>query len=364
MTGDPANRLETVGTNEAAPVRATERLGRSVEDPEGVDVMRAPSNHGRKLPIVAAGLLVATVLAAPHPAFAGKLSWLDDVVQEVVVEAKASGKAAARGGDGASAKVVGRLFAHEADEGLETLARRYDDLARLGRRIEEPSEALLEARFQRLIRPEPEMARTFKALKPAEKRLVVEMGETAQRLARRYPGQAETMIRRLGTEGLSAVRLYGDDVAEVLVKEGPETVGILRKTGQGGWKFFTGTVLPHKKKLIAAGVFAAFLANPDKFVDFAGRATEYAVREFSRAGIQLAGSVSGGAARGLESALAGTLGRYGVSAGVARYVGMGLAGLVVLGALAVLLGLPLAWMLRPFRWIFGLVRGTRPARVA
>ena len=115
------------------------------------------------------------------------------------------------------------------------------------------------------------------------------MGETAQLLARRYPGEAETMVRRLGTEGLSAVRVFGDDVAEVLVKEGPESLGVLRKTGRGGWSFFTHEVLPHKKKLAAAGVLAAFLANPDKFVDYAGQATEYAVREFARAGIQLAG---------------------------------------------------------------------------
>src|SRR5581483_11198670 len=104
--------------------------------------------------------------------------------------------------------------------------------------------------------------------------------ETAQRLARRYPDQAETMIRKLGTEGLSAVRVFGDAVAETLVKEGPESLGVLRKTGRGGWSFFTHEVLPHKKKLAAAGVLALFLANPEKFVDYAGKATDYAVREF------------------------------------------------------------------------------------
>ena len=143
-----------------------------------------------------------------------------------------------------------------------------------------------------------EGAKTFAALAPAEKRLVVEMGETAQLLAHRYPGQAERMIKELGTEGMSAVRVFGDDVAEVIVKEGPQSVGILRKTGRGGWEFFTSQVLPHKKKLIAAGVMAAFLADPDRFVDYAGRATEYAVREFAKAGVTLAGAVTGGAARG------------------------------------------------------------------
>src|SRR4051794_12810242 len=122
----------------------------------------------RPTPILALGLLLATLIL-PLPAQAGKLSWLDDVVQEGVQEAKAGGKAAARGADGTTARAASRLFIREADEGLEVVARRYDDLARLGRRIDQPSEALLEARFGRLLRADPEAARTFKALAPAEK---------------------------------------------------------------------------------------------------------------------------------------------------------------------------------------------------
>lgn len=290
------------------------------------------------------------VLALTSPARAGKLSWLDDLVQEVVRDAEAGGKAAVRGSDSAAGRAAGRLFAHEADEGLEILAKRYDDLARAGRRAQQPGEALLQSRFARLTRNDPEAARAFAALVPAERRLVVEMGETAQQLARRYPGQAETMIRKLGTEGLSAVRVFGDDVAEVIVKEGPESIGVLRKTGRGGWNFFTKQVLPHKKKLAAAGVLAAFLANPDKFVDYAGQATEYAVREFSKAGVQLAGAVGGGAARGVESAVAQSLAAYGLNFAIFRYVGMALAALVILGSVMVLVGLPVRWLFKPFIW--------------
>ena len=92
------------------------------------------------------------------------------------------------------------------------------------------------------------------------------------------------MVRQLGPEGLTAVRVFGDDVAEVLAKEGSQSLGVLRKTGRGGWSFFTNQVLPHKKKLAAAGILAAFLANPEKFVDYTGQATEFAVREFAKAG--------------------------------------------------------------------------------
>jgi hypothetical protein len=304
-------------------------------------------------------LALALGLLVPGWSFAGKVSWLDDVVQEVIIEARAGGKAGLGEGSAAT-RSAGRLFAREADEGLETLARRSDALARSAHRAESPSEALLQARFNRLLRPEPETARAFAALAPAEKRVVVEMGEAAQQLARRYPGQAETMVRKLGTEGLAAVRVYGDDVAEVVVKEGPEALGVLRKTGRGGWEFFTGTVLPNKKKLIAAGVLAAFLADPDKFVDTAGRATEYAIQQFARAGVALAGAVGAGAARGLESSIGDVLASYGLNVGILRYLGMGLAGLVIVGSALVVAGLPIRWMLRPVTWplkmIFGRAR--------
>jgi hypothetical protein len=311
-------------------------------------------------------LTLAPGLAMPSIVEAGKLSWLDEVVQEVVREAKVGGRGAVRGGDAAStgAHAAGRLFVHEADEGLEIVARRSEDLARAGRRVDRPTEALLHERFARLLRHDPEAVRTFSSLPAAEKRLVVEISETAQRLARRYPDQAETMIRRLGTEGLSAVRVYGDDVAGVLVQEGPESLGVLRKTGRGGWSFFTREVLPHKKKLAAAGVLAAFLANPDKFVDTAGRVTDYAVREFARAGLKLAGAVGGGAARGLETAISQTLANHGLDFAVLRYAGMALAALAVVLATMVLLGMPVAWLFRPFTWPLRRIVGRQRTRRA
>jgi hypothetical protein len=311
----------------------------------------------KRTPLVRlAGMLVPALLmlVSPGIALAGKLSWLDDVVQDVIVEAKAGGKRLVRGSDGARTELrAGRLFLSQgADEGLEHLVRQSDELARAGRRFEQPSEALLKARFSRLLKQDPQVLRTFETLAPAEKRLVVELGETAQILARRYPANAETMVRRLGPEGLSAVRVFGDDVAEVLVKEGPESLSVLRKAGRGGWSFFTNTVLPNKKKLAAAGVLAVFLANPEKFVDYAGRATEFAVREFARAGIQLASSAGLGAARGLESSIGETLSAYGLNFAFIRWVGMGLAGLVAGTALLIVLGLPVRWLYRPFAILF------------
>ncbi len=303
----------------------------------------------RTLPLA---LAAAISLSLSTPALAGKVSWLDDVVRSAVREAEVGARVESR-----AVRSTGRLFAREAEESLEGLARRSDDLARTARRVEEPAEVALRTRFAKLTRAEPEMARTFAALAPAEKRLVVEMGETAQNLARRYPGQAESMIKSLGVEGMSAVRAYGDDVAEVIVKEGPESVNVLRKTGRGGWKFYTDQILTHKKQLAAAGVLGAFLASPDKFVDTAGRVTQYAVEQFARAGIQLAGAIGGGAARGLETALGSVLAQYGLDSAIARKAGMIAAAGVALLALLVMLGLPLRWLLKPITWPVRMIRG-------
>jgi hypothetical protein len=252
-------------------------------------ISKRQSGWANSTPLVRWALSIVPVLlmlVSPGLAHGGKLSWLDDVVQDVIVE------------------------------------------------------------------QDPQVLRTFEALAPAEKRLVVELGETAQILARRYPANAEAMVRRLGPEGMSAVRVFGDDVALVLVKEGPESLGVLRKAGRGGWSFFTKTVLPNKKKLAAAGVLAVFLANPEKFVDYAGRATELAVREFARAGIQLASAAGLGAARGLETSIGETLSAYGLNFPILRWLGMGLAGIVAASALLIVLGLPVRWLLRPFTILF------------
>jgi hypothetical protein len=296
-------------------------------------------------------LLAALGALAPlSTARAGKLSWLDEVVQQAIKEAEAGGKAAARVEPRAGTRAAGRLFVREAEDSLEAVTRRSDDLARAAGKLDAPAETVLRTRFAKVVGADAEMIRTFDALQPAEKRLVVEMGETAQRLARRYPGQAEPMIRRLGVEGLSAVRVYGDDVAEVIAREGPESIGVLRKTGRAGWAFFNEKVLPNKGKLAAAGVLGLFLANPEKFVDTAGRATQYAVEQFAKAGIRLAGAVTGGAARGLENALGSALAPYGLDSEFARKAGMIAAGLVAIVALLVLIGLPVRLLLRPVTW--------------
>lgn len=291
-------------------------------------------------------LWVAMVFLVALPQVeAGSLSWLDDMIQASVRQADpklAGGRAT-------------KLFAREAselgDDGLGVIARRSQELARSARRSDETVDALTEARFQKLVAGSDSLASDFARLAPAEKQVVVQMGEAAQALARRFPGRADNMIRSMGADGLSAVAVYGDDVAEVLAAEGAQSVNVLRRTGRPGWKFFTETVLPNKQKLAAAGLLTAFIAAPEEFVDMAGQATDYAVRQFASAGIQLASAVGGGAVAGLESAVGTWLEQQGLNFTLARYAGMLLAGWVVFSSALVIIGMPARVASAPVRML-------------
>src|SRR4051794_15902612 len=114
--------------------------------------MRDQANRRPTWPIGLALGLMLGVLAAP--ARAGKLSWLDDVVRDVIRETETGARTAVGSADARAAHAGGRLFVREADESREALAKRSDALARAARRIDAPAEALLEARFARLVRPE------------------------------------------------------------------------------------------------------------------------------------------------------------------------------------------------------------------
>src|SRR3974377_589576 len=175
---------------------------------------RVPGRLPQSMASLAAGstLVALVVLGFAGPAQAGKLSWLDDVVREVIAETRAGSKSLVRGGEGAKVELrtAGRLFtSHDAEEGLEQLIKRSDELARAGRRIDHPTGALLQSRISRLLEHDSQALRSFAALEPAEKRLVAEMGEAARRLAQRYPEQAETMVRPAGPGGPPAVRGLG-----------------------------------------------------------------------------------------------------------------------------------------------------------
>ena len=99
-------------------------------------------------------------------------------------------------------------------------------------------------------------------------------------------------------------------------------------------------------------MLAAFLADPEKFVDYAGQATEFAVQEFAKAGIQLASAVTGGAARGLEKLYRQHPRRLWTRCSRASLSRHGPGRTGRLASLLVIVGLPIRWIFRPFAWMF------------
>lgn len=290
---------------------------------------------------LAAPLALALAILPAAPAWAGKMSALEGLVRAAVEDSRGELRAVAR-----TAEQEARLL-RGSEELFETAARRHEMLVRAAGRVAELDEQALAKRLAQLsARADSETARTLASMSVAERHFVVEAAETAGDLCRKYPGQATEMIRKLGPEGLSYARVYGDDVAEVVLKEGPESLGVLRKGGRGAWTFFKETVLPNKKKLVAAGVLAAFLANPDEFVDMAGRATDYAVREFARAGVELASEMPGALVAGLDTGASNVLGRLGMNYAPVRWATVALLLLIATGAAMRLVG----WPLRTLAW--------------
>ena len=90
-------------------------------------------------------------------------------------------------------------------------------------------------------------------------------------------------------------------------------------------------------------------------------ATQFAVEQFSKAGISLASAVGAGAAKGLETALGNQLSAHGLNNVVLRRLGMILAGVLVFGATMVILGMPVRWMLKPVTWPLRMVLGRKAA---
>ena len=71
-----------------------------------------------------------------------------------------------------------------------------------------------------------------------------------------------------------------------------------------------------------------------------------------------------GASKGLENAIGQQLAAYGLNNLLVRRLGMILAGLVVFGAVMVILGMPVRWMLKPVTWSLKMVMGRKAAKAA
>jgi hypothetical protein len=292
----------------------------------------------------------ATLTVSTRPAFAGKMNVLEGFVRAAIEEAKSGAKTGARLAEDT------RLI-RGGEELFEKAAKQHDLLVRTAALVPELDDPALARRITQLSRSDSEITKTLTQMSAAERRFVVEAAETAGTISRRFPAEAAEMVTRLGPEGLSYTRVFGPQVAEVVLREGPEVLGVIRKGGRSAWEFFTNTVLPNKKKLVAAGVFAAFLANPDKFVDLAGRATDYAVREFARAGVELASVLPGSMAGGIDAGVHRVLERWGLNYAPVRYSAVALLLAIAATAVIRLFGWPIRTVLKPFTFAVRRLRG-------
>lgn len=224
--------------------------------------------------------------------------------------------------------------------------RESDDAARLfasqARGVGSPDAALLR-RFQRLPGVDAALIQKLRGLPPAEWRAVVELGEGAQQVLRRYPGsEGERLLQHLDTAGLAQGRTYGDFVADGLywlesdealnalraplptetraavaralgLSSAPAELGeaevaslwksAVRKTGDGAGEFWRTYVAPHKSKWLTGGLLVTYLAMPEKFHDATGKLTEYGTKEIGK----LLGDTVLGAGRGFLGGLEDSL---------------------------------------------------------
>jgi len=319
------------------------------------------SHTQRTWPGRLAGLLVGAgvVFWGSCSVWAGGGGWLDDVLRQIVRDAQVEGRALLRTGERSAIRewqTAGKLAGSKADHGLETLVERARQWGRQGHTAQLPIPAVVDSRFQQLVRDDA-ARQVFHSLAIEQKQVVVTMGETALALAKRHPQEAEKLIDELGTEGLLAVRVFGEDVAPVLASEGPQALRVLRRTGKAGWGFLTTQVLPHKKKLAAAGVLTLFWADPERFVDSAGQATSYAINQFARAGLTLAAAAGAATVTGLDQAMDSWLAGHGLNHPLVRAAACAACTLAALIALLAFLGLPSKLLIRPIAWI------TRPLRI-
>ena len=154
--------------------------------------------------------------------------------------------------------------------------------------------------FDRLEGVNDEFRKTFSKLSNTEQNAIVDLVSAGQRVSRgRTALESVNLIRKLDGDGLIQGRTYGDFVYEGVDRMGPQYKSVVAKMGEGAGVFFHKVIDPHWGKWAAAGLTAAYLAQPDIFHDALGQLTEYAIQKLMEAGIRVGESAS----RGFQQAI-------------------------------------------------------------
>ena len=176
---------------------------------------------------------------------------------------------------------------------------RHIDANTLTSSVKRSDEELLR-QFDRLEGVNDEFRKTFSKLSKTEQNALVDLVSAGQRVSRgRTPQESIKLIRQLDGDGLIQGRTYGDFVYKGVDRMGADYKSVVAKMGDGAGVFFHKVIEPHWGKWTAAGLTAAYLAQPEIFHDGLGQLTEYAIQKLLEAGIRFGESAS----RGFQQAL-------------------------------------------------------------
>jgi len=230
-------------------------------------------------------------------------------------------------------------------------ATKFDDLL-VRPKTALPDDAVFR-RFQDLT--DDDMLRTaFRTVEdPWQRRLIVEVSESATDILRRNGDDGATILRNMDKEGLVFHRMLPESrhTIEAMFKDSADAKTLLRKTGNHGAEFYEKYVRPHKKKWVAAGLFTAFFANPEYWINETGQLTEHAITKLAELGVSVAEGAARGTARGF----------FTTPWGIALFC---VLLLVVVNWLGAQVGLAKGWLLRlPVRLVRKLVSRNQEAGV-
>jgi len=190
-----------------------------------------------------------------------------------------------------------------AREALEKQLRRAGDLPAGGLLDDASRAAAITKRLSQATKSlDPALVKNLDELVSAERGVALVFVEGGQRVAATIPDVAARgrFLERGGAETVAAIGLLGDDAAKAALRfdtaiqagklvspKGlrPVTLADFGKSlvngGDRTWNFVTKKILPHWDRWLIGGALAAFVIDPDGFIDAAGELTERGVKRLT-----------------------------------------------------------------------------------
>lgn len=133
----------------------------------------------------------------------------------------------------------------------------------------------------------PEMVYDLRRLPSADQARFLKLAEDMKPILEN-PTMGLRTVRLLDLDGLIMYKHYGDEIAEVTTKLGDRRfLDVVRKMDRSAVDFYREWVKPHWGKWVASGLFASYLAAPERFHDMGNKLTEHATEQLTKLGIIL-----------------------------------------------------------------------------